>query len=224
LVKNNYTIEQRIAIIEEQKVHKMSDNDICKKYKIEYIEFEKWYKNYEEHKIFSLSVVSKKAINDNLTEVKDYTHRPVLSILIGIPCPGKSYYANSLAENQNAIVISSNEIRREKTGTYQYLEYMNKEIFDLAHKRIIEALGHNNYVVFDASNTNRKYRKKVINIGRKLNPMIIGTVFETSIETCNERNNVRSLERKLPEHKLEKWSAFELNIDICEGFDDIKYI
>lgn len=224
MVKNKYTIEQRIAILEEQKVYKLPDIVICEKYRIEYEELEKWHKNYDRYKIFSPNIVNTNAIDDSFTDVKDYTQRSVLNILIGMPCSGKSYYANSLAENKNAIVISSDEIRKELTGTYQYLEYMNKEIFDLAHRRIIEALSSSNYVVFDATNTNKKYRKKVITIGRKLNAMIIGTVFETPIEICMERNNSRSLERKLPEHILEKWSAFELNVNISEGFDDIKYI
>ena len=62
-----------------------------------------------------------------------------LYILIGIPCSGKSSYAQELLlKKPDIVVIATDEIRRELTGTYEFASESNKMVFDIAKKMIQE--------------------------------------------------------------------------------------
>lgn len=84
-------------------------------------------------------------------------------MMIGIPCSGKSYYCKDTYNNSNTIIISTDEIRKEITGSYEYDKENNNLVFDIAKNRINQFLIEGCNVVFDATNTNSMYRKKNIN-------------------------------------------------------------
>src|SRR5471030_2275033 len=91
---------------------------------------------------------------------------PNLYILIGIPCSGKTYYAKKYLKAQNTIIVSTDEIRKEHFGTKQFNKESNNYILSIAKLRIEEQLRIKNNVVLDATNTNKKHRKAIINLGK----------------------------------------------------------
>ena len=49
-----------------------------------------------------------------------------LYILIGIPGSGKTYYANKFLNKTNTVIVSTDEIRKELTGTYKFSYETNR--------------------------------------------------------------------------------------------------
>jgi predicted kinase len=147
-----------------------------------------------------------------------------LYILIGIPGAGKSYYAQKYLRDKDTIIVSADEIREMVYGSYKFSESTNKDIMKIAKQKIEEGLLCNINVVFDATNTNKNNRKQIVRIGKKYNVQIIAIVFKTSVSECIKRNELRSLERRVPKNKILMMASFDSNINkLEEGFDDIIY-
>lgn len=145
-----------------------------------------------------------------------------LYILIGIPNSGKSTYAdNFLLKHPNIIVIATDEIRNQLTGTYEFSLKSNKSVFDIAKKMINEALVQGFDVVFDATNTNKRYRKTIINIAKRNNAKTIAVVFKTPLGICLDRNSTRSIEIRVPKDVIVEMSKYDSNISESEGFEKV---
>lgn len=144
-----------------------------------------------------------------------------LYILIGIPCSGKSTYAaNIILKKPNALIIATDEIRKKLTGTYKFSLDSNKMVFDIAKKMIDEALKQGFDVVFDATNTNKKYRNSIISIAKRNNFKIFAIVFKTPLKICLKRNSKRSLEKIVPEDIIVAMSKYA-DISKLEGFEEV---
>ena len=148
-----------------------------------------------------------------------------LFILIGIPCSGKSTYAKKvILNNPNTILISTDEIRKQLTGVYLFSEKTNLLVMKTAKKMVYQALMHGVDVIYDATNTNKNYRKSIIGISKKTSSQTIGVVFKTPVTVCLRRNTERNSERRIPEHVIVGMSAFNSNIKKTEGFDEVLFI
>lgn len=144
-----------------------------------------------------------------------------LFILIGIPCSGKSTYSKKFLYKTNTLVVSSDEIRKELTGTYKYSSKNNESVFKIAKTRIYEALSDGYDVVWDATNLNEKHRKDFIKIGKITNSELVAVVFNIPLQVCLNRNSQRDFEIRLPDTVIKKMATANLNIDESEGFNDI---
>lgn len=147
-----------------------------------------------------------------------------LYMLIGLPASGKSTYALKLLElckklNEEAIIISSDEIRKEILGDVND-QTQNSLVFEEVEKRVLENLKEHN-VIYDATNINYKRRmnflKKVGNYCAK-----IAILMATPYETCIERNNQR--ERKVPIEAIKRMYHNFYVPQHYEGFDDINVV
>lgn len=147
-------------------------------------------------------------------------NKPNLYILIGIPCSGKSYYAEKEFKSKNIKIISTDEIRAQLTGTRKFNPDCNNEIFKAAYSEIKKELLAGRDAVFDATNTNKKYRRKVINIAQSCS-RITAIIFRTPYNVCRERNKKRPDESRIPDQKLYYFSRAALNLNCTEGFDEI---
>jgi len=79
-----------------------------------------------------------------------------LHILIGIPGCGKSTYARKLAESTGGTVVSSDGIRKELTGTEEYLyPELDSKVFAIFRTRIAEGIKTGD-VIADATNIHVK--------------------------------------------------------------------
>ena len=103
-------------------------------------------------------------------------------------------------------IVSTDEIRKKLTGTYKFSSVGNEQIFDIAKTEIHEGLNGGFDVVFDATNTNKKYRKSILKISKLNSVQAIAVVLKTPLQICLERNLERTLERKVPQDILMKIS------------------
>lgn len=147
-----------------------------------------------------------------------------LYILIGIPCSGKSTYISKYLNNPKTIIVSSDKIRKDLTGTYEFSSENNNLVFDIVKNEVQSALSKRINVVVDATNTNKKYRKDLIKISKGCDCNTIAIVFKTPLSICLERNYKRCAEKMVPEEIIIRMAQFDNNIKITEGFDEIYYV
>ena len=86
-----------------------------------------------------------------------------LYMMIGLPASGKSTIAKELSKSEDAIIMSSDEIRKEFGDIND--QSQNEKVFEEVEKRIKEGLLKSN-VIYDATNINYKKRRAFL---QKLN-------------------------------------------------------
>ena len=91
-----------------------------------------------------------------------------LYMMVGLPASGKSTIAKEIAKSKKAIIVSSDELRKELLGDINE-QSQNAKIFEEVEKRIKEGLKQGN-VVYDACNINYKKRRAFL---QKLNKMVV---------------------------------------------------
>lgn len=142
-------------------------------------------------------------------------------MLIGISGSGKSTYAKQLSQEQNAIIVSSDSIRKELWGD-ENIQGNPLEVFNLVHKRVIENLRLGNNIICDATSLSIKDRASLLNKLTNINCFKTVIVIATPIEVCIEQDNQR--ERKVGREVIERQiRKFEIPFS-GEGFDEIKIV
>lgn len=140
------------------------------------------------------------------------------TMMVGIPGSGKSTFANLYAKNANAIIISSDSIRKELFGSEEIQDNNNK-VFDIMRQRTIDALKNGFNVVYDATNCSAKYRKNILQSISKVNCRKMAVIIATPVEQCKYNNLKR--ERKVPVSVIDKmYHNFQFPM-YQEGFDYI---
>lgn len=142
---------------------------------------------------------------------------PKLTILVGLSGSGKSTYA----KESNAVVISSDNIRKELIGDEANQE-QNEQVFQLFHQRIKETLSSGKDTVVDATNLTMKSRRAILSTISHIPCEKKAVLIIKPIEECIKDNNSRI--RKVPTdiiyHQLKHFQVpfYE------EGFDNISII
>lgn len=140
-------------------------------------------------------------------------------MMIGLPGSGKSTIAKEIAEKENAIIISTDQLRQELLNDINSQE-SNKLIFQEAEKRIKDNLKANIAVIFDATNINYKRRMELLNKLNKLRIKKIAVLVATPYKECLERNKKR--DRQVPEEVIKRMYFNFYIPQYYEGFDEIQ--
>ena len=160
---------------------------------------------------------------------------PTVCMLIGLPASGKSTYAKEMAQKNNAIIISTDKIRKELFGDEAIQEneqYNSNTVFSLAYSEIKIAMLEGKDIIFDATNINRKKRKYFLEILSKeyfwslrntdydysFQAILIATPYEKCLQNNLERRRV------VPEEVIKRMMTnFEVPI-YKEGWDNIEVV
>lgn len=126
---------------------------------------------------------------------------PVIAMLCGLPASGKSTYANELAKNMNATVLSSDALRLEMFGDETDQDH-NQQVFQELHKRVKEHLRSGKNVIYDSTNISSKRRRGFLEELKKIDCFKECIIIATPYEQCLENNMSR--ERKVPEWVIER--------------------
>jgi len=155
----------------------------------------------------------------NNINIKD--DAPKMIMMIGIVGSGKSTYAKKIAEENNAVIHASDELREELYGDMD-IQDKNGELFTELHRRIKADLKAGKSVVYDATNINSKKRMAFIRELNNIECNKIAYVMATPYEKCIEQNNSRK--RKVPEHVIKKmYTRFDIPY-WYEGWNEIKLV
>lgn len=150
------------------------------------------------------------------------SRKNTLIVLCGISGSGKSTFAK-LLEEQGWTITCPDRIRAFFYGD-ESIQGDGNRVFQYAFDNMVD-YGKQKYdVVFDATNTTRKARKKVIEKARPHFDFIICYYFYPSL--VKSLNNMQKRERQVPREILAKQMAQWETPTIEEGFDyvcEIKY-
>jgi len=143
-----------------------------------------------------------------------------LYFMVGLPGSGKTTYAKRLAKENNAVRFSSDDIR-EEIGADGGDQSKHKEVFNILHKRLNDALTNSKDCIYDATNINAKKRAAFVREFKKKFPdcEFVCIVMATPIEYCKRFNFAR--DRKVPIDVIDRmynnWQTPYYN----EGWDKI---
>lgn len=141
-----------------------------------------------------------------------------LIMLCGLPASGKSFYAQQLSRENNAVIISSDQLREELFNDINE-QNRNDEVFAELKRRVKENISKNINVIVDSTNLNHKKRKGFLEELKKIDVYKQCVFVATPYNKCIEQNKVR--EKKVPEFVIRRM-YLSVNIpQYYEGFDSI---
>lgn len=139
-------------------------------------------------------------------------------ILCGLPGSGKSFIAEKLKRDENALIFSSDAIRAELYGSEEDQAH-NGEVFVVLHKRLTQALHAGKNVIYDATNISAKRRSAFLKQLKGIECEKIAVYLDTPIELCIARNAKRA--RHVPENVIRNMYNNFTKPTLAEGFDNI---
>lgn len=142
-----------------------------------------------------------------------------LFMMIGIPASGKTSLAEDIAKSEDAIIVSSDNTRKELYGD-ENIQGDNNKVFRILEDRIIKGLKANKNMIYDATNISYKRRMAFLQRIKKLDVEKIAVMVATPYEDCLIRNSQR--ERKVPEEVIKRMYQSFYIPQYFEGWDDIQ--
>lgn len=141
-------------------------------------------------------------------------------MISGMPASGKGYFADNLSKEEDAVILSSDAIRKEIFGSEECQEDP-KRVFQLMKKRANLLLKEGKNVIYDATNLSSRRRVHTIKNEVKADTYEI-YYMATPYEQCLTRNMSRK--RQVPISVMEKmYKSIEIPFK-SEGWDKVEYI
>ncbi|MGD1704053.1 AAA family ATPase [Dapis sp. BLCC M229] len=148
-----------------------------------------------------------------------------LIILIGLPASGKSTLARKIVSRYpRCQLISTDAIRAQLFGD-EAIQGPWLQVWQEVQQQFHQAVSLKSLAIYDATNTQRRRRKELIELARETGfSYITGLWLDKSLELCLERNKQR--QRQVPEEVIMKMSRQLTNVlPSCEeGFDRLQRI
>jgi predicted kinase len=148
-------------------------------------------------------------------------NKPKMIMMCGLPASTKSTKAKELAEEYNATIYSSDEIRKELLGD-ENSQDNNNLVFSTLHSRIKSTLSNGHHCIYDACNISYKRRMAFLNELNKIPCEKICVFMATPYEECLKNNSKR--ERKVPNYVIERMYRHFDPPYYYEGWDNIEVV
>jgi len=133
-------------------------------------------------------------------------------VMVGAPGSGKSTYAAQLAETENAVVISGDDVRAELYGSAD-IQGDWAEIWDRIDTLVSESCGMS--VILDGTHCRTDYREEAVTLLRSYGyDKIEAVVMGASLPTCLARNFKRA--RHVPDYVIQ-----QMHSDLKKSMDNI---
>jgi len=143
---------------------------------------------------------------------------PEFLVLTGLLGSGKSTYGKRYAEENNATYLSSDEIRKELTGSEECFD-KDGEVFSLMLQRAKDSLLNGKSTVYDATNLSSKRRISLLKSLGSIECKKNCTIICTPIDICLKQN--RNRERCVPEAVIKDMRKRFTPPMKFEGFDNV---
>jgi predicted kinase len=144
-------------------------------------------------------------------------------VMVGAPGSGKSTYAAKLAETENAVVISGDDVRAELYGSAD-IQGDWAEIWDRIDTLVSENCGMP--VILDGTHCRADYREEAVTLLRSYGyDKIEAVVMDASLATCLARNFQRK--RHVPDYVIQQMhSDLKKSMDnmFIEDFNRINFV
>ena len=150
-----------------------------------------------------------------------YIKTPKLYIMVGLSGAGKSTIAQQLAEDENCVIVSSDDIRGEICEGGVSDQSKNEEVFKIYHKRIKQNLLAGNNVIADATNITIKSRRCTFIALRGIEYHSIAYIIPKKVVDCLIDNVSNRRSNPVPEEVIYRQRGnFQIPFKE-EGFDEI---
>jgi|ETNvirenome_6_85_1030632.scaffolds.fasta_scaffold00937_23 predicted kinase len=139
----------------------------------------------------------------------------------GIPGSGKTYYrTNNFI--QDVLVICPDE-KIGYTDEDPWTPKKARDAWKQSDQELKDALANESQklILFDATFTSPKKRKKYIGWAQKAGVQLVGIYINTGFKICEARNNEREKSRKVPPFILKNMSKALQSPTIGEGFSAV---
>jgi predicted kinase len=118
-------------------------------------------------------------------------------VMVGAPGSGKSTYAAKLAQTENAVIISGDDIRAELYGSAE-IQGNWGEIWERIDELVSDSCGMP--VILDGTHYRKDYREEAVTLLRSYGySKVEAIVMDASLPTCIARNFSR-IERSVPDY------------------------
>jgi predicted kinase len=142
-----------------------------------------------------------------------------LIVLVGLPASGKSTLAEEISLKETAVIMSSDELRKEIFNDVNH-QADNNDLFKELNLRINNLLSQGKNVIYDATNLNRKRRMHLINHEIKADEKIV-YYLNNHVMTSKYRDENR--ERQVGKDVIHKmYKNLHIPVD-NEGWDQVVY-
>ena len=140
-------------------------------------------------------------------------------VMVGIQGSGKSTKARELSEDINAVILSSDEIRKYNPS------WDNNKVFEYLYKEMNNYVKDGKNIIIDATNTTLQSRKAIFNnLKFRADVQIYAWVMNTSYAECVSRvmaRNKKENTHKVPIEVIKRYrDSFQIPL-VEEGFDDV---
>lgn len=120
--------------------------------------------------------------------------------MVGAPGAGKSTYAKKLAKEENAIIISGDDIRNE-LETSGVSEPCWVEIWDLVEEAVAEAADCGRNVIIDGTHVGASHRAETVTLLHSYGYFDVeAVILDVGIQECVKRNLARK--RKVADYVI----------------------
>ena len=144
-------------------------------------------------------------------------------VMVGAPGSGKTTYAHELADSENAVVISGDDVRAELYGSAE-IQGDWGEIWERIDEMVSESCGMP--VILDGTHCREDYRAEAITLLRSYGyDKVEAIVMDATLPTCLARNFKR--ERNVPDYIVKQMhSDLQQSLPTItdEDFDSINFI
>lgn len=137
-------------------------------------------------------------------------------VLVGVPGSGKTTWAHDHFKNE--AIFSSDDYRERLFNTLETTQEQNKKVFGSLYSDLFKRLNSGCDCVYDATNTSRKDRRRVLSNVRKEHKKV-AVYFDVPVELARKRNQqrVRQVSDEVIDHFFKKLTPPTVE----EGFDSI---
>jgi protein phosphatase len=150
--------------------------------------------------------------------------RTIAFVMVGAPGAGKSTYAKKLAETENAVIISGDDVRKELFGSAERQGNWFA-VWDRIVELVEENVGRN--VILDGTSHRKDYRAEIIDMFKSYGYWgVNAVVLNPPLATCLARNFQRA-DRNVPDYIVkEMYDQLQVSLKTIdtEEFDNIQYV
>lgn len=145
-------------------------------------------------------------------------------VMVGAPGSGKSTYAAKLAQIENAVIISGDDVRTELYGSSS-IQGKWHEIWDRIEELVSESCGMP--IILEGTHYRKDYREEAITLLRSYGyDRVEAVVVNPTLATCLARNFQRA-DRNVPDYVIkEMYTKLQTSLKYIdsEPFDRITYV